>query len=188
MPTSPFYSQVSLSWVLSQNRWHVLKMLEVPISSTEDNGSSDRKTFLFLVTSVTQTCLLLWMFTLEFSSLLLDVVFHLQSLSSVKELWRPLWPLGNFNEPVGFFFFFASPDLRVNTILSLNSARNPFHFMAWFFFWCGLSAATRYEWSMWPWHRASPIKEAATRGPQCRIDRVSMFYWLEAFCINILGG
>lgn len=86
------------------------------------------------------------------------------------------------------FFFFASPDLRVNTILSLNSARNPFHFMAWFFFWCGLSAATRYEWSMWPWHRASPIKEAATRGPQCRIDRVSMFYWLEVFCINILGG
>ena len=62
-------------------------------------------------------------------------VFHLRMM-------EPIVFLGTFN--VSEMFWYPSPDLRLNTILSRSSTANSFDLMAWFLLWHALSTVGPY--------------------------------------------
>ena len=115
-------------------------LLEGSPISTEELWSSVRVTIGFLIPSLTKALLpqllsLAGWPTLG-RALVIPNLFHLRMMEATVFL-------GTFNAVE--MFWYPSPDLCLNTILSRSSTDNSFDLMAWFLLWNVLSAVRPYR-------------------------------------------
>ena len=124
---------------LKHVRCSVFVLLEASPISTQDLWSSARLTIMFLVTSFNKALLPRLLSLARRPALgrvlVVQNVFHLGIIKAIVLL-------GTFN--AADIFLYPSPDLCLDTILSLSSAGCSFDVMAWFLLWYALSVANHY--------------------------------------------